>query len=177
MLRQDACDGSAALLYPGLIVFVLLFGALVFDTLQLTAQQRELAFHADTVGRQALSLFDRDIYRATGTVVVPGAVANSIPYGPTAATEMTCTLETAPNVVAVTCTLPPPQRLFVRPFNAELVARRRLVAELVCVTCSTFDAPADEPWAYWGESRRTTWAGPRDTESERLWIGHVIDGF
>lgn len=135
--------GSAALLYPGVVVFVLLFAALVFDTLTMVSDERHLAHHTEALGRQTLTHFDRDSYRATGTIVVNQDVGDALVAAAVARINATgrfvtvsCGLEPDINQVHVACQATLKRGVFMLRPLTEMTVRRLLVAELHCATCA-----------------------------------------
>jgi hypothetical protein len=137
-VRQDSC-GSAALLYPGLIAFVFLFAALVFDTLIDVGHERVLTQHTEAFGRDALMRFDQDIYRQNGTIIA--ALTPSGADWPASAVlgQTDCTSQAAVNQVTVVCTSVRPRGLLFGRQTVQVTVRRTVRAELVCASCGTFD--------------------------------------
>jgi len=140
--RKDN-GGSAALLYPGLVVFVFLFAALVFDTLIDVGHERALTQHTEAFGRNALMRFDQDNYRQNGTIIATSAPSEA--DWPTSAVldQNDCTSQVAVNQVTAVCTSVRPRGLLFGRQTVPVTVRRVIRAELVCVSCGTFDANAD----------------------------------
>lgn len=139
----DANAGSAALLYPGVVVFVLLFAALVFDTFTLVSHERHLTHHTQALGRHTLTHFDRDIYRATGAIVVNNAVSEAIVMTSVEQLNATgrfdtasCVLALGVNEVHVTCQATLKRGVFAPRPHRQITVRRLVVAEQHCATCA-----------------------------------------
>jgi len=135
--------GSAALLYPAVVVFVLLFAALVFDTFTMLSHERHLAHHTEALGRHTLTHFDRDIYRATGTISVNQAVGDAIVATAVEQINTTgmfvtvsCGLDSAINQLHVRCQAILKRGVFAPRLRTQITVRRLLVAEQHCGACA-----------------------------------------
>lgn len=137
-------SGSAALLYPAVVMFVLLCSALVFDTFTLFSHERHLAHQTQALGRHALTHFDRDIYRATGMIIVAQDVSDAI-IATTLATmtdrqlfdTLDCALESAPNHVNVRCDATVKRGVFAPRVFTQITVSRRLIATQHCQGCTS----------------------------------------
>lgn len=139
MLDGEAADGSAALMYAALVVFVLSFAAVLVDMMTVTYADMRLATHADTVGRVALQRFDQGMYRQTGQIVVSEEVAQNAPEHAELPEDVTCTVEGGVATVTVTCTTDVDSRLLGRVFGTTRDVSRQVTATLVCTGCATQD--------------------------------------
>ncbi|MEX2533181.1 MAG: hypothetical protein WD360_04380 [Nitriliruptoraceae bacterium] len=141
--RCQSSAGSAALLYPGVIVFVLLLAALVFDTFTMVSHERHLAHFTQALGRHTLTHFDRDIYRATGTIVVNNEITDVIVATAVAQINATgrfdtanCVLDSGINEVHVNCQATLKRGVFPLRPHTQITVRRLLVAEQHCAACA-----------------------------------------
>lgn len=125
-------------MYPGIVVFVLLLSAVLFDTVALLTHERALAHHVESIGRHALTRFDRAVYRATGTIVVADDVADAATLLPLHGhIDVACALHAAQSngAVVVTCTSTLSRQLFPRPVVPVRQVTRTVQATLVCHSC------------------------------------------
>lgn len=139
-------DGSAALLYPAIVVFVLLFAALVFDTFLTLSHERQLAHHVEGLGRQMLTHFDRDRYRATGDIVVEPVVAHTLMADANDTrhvrdlfAKLDCDLALNTNQVEVRCDARVKQGVFGPRAIQQITVSRRLIATPTCRGYAAFD--------------------------------------
>lgn len=139
MLDEEATNGSAALMYAALVVFVLSFAAVLVDMMTVTYADMRLATYADTVGRVALQRFDQDMYRQTGQIVVSEEVAQNAPEHAELPEDVICTVEGGVATVTVTCATDVDSRLLGRVFGTARGVSRHLTATLVCTGCATQD--------------------------------------
>lgn len=137
MLDDEATNGSAALLYAALIVFVLSFAALIIDMMTVSLADTRLATHADTVGRVALQRFDHDVYRQTAAIVVPDDVRQNAPEVAGLPPGVACTVDGGVGSVTVTCITELDGRLLGRLFGTTREVTRDVTATLVCTGCAT----------------------------------------
>jgi hypothetical protein len=123
-------------MYPGLVVFVLLFTALLFDTFTVVHQQRIWRDHAETVGRLALTRFDQPTYRQTGSIVLLPEIAQAVAQTDLLRPDVACHVDTGVGEVTVTCAGESPPQLLRRSSGAAQPVTVRLRATLVCTGCT-----------------------------------------